>query len=517
MADLIRAFDWNTTTLGPISSWSSELVMAVNMMLASNVIATLFWGPEQYMIYNDLYRPHLGAKHPALGQTLRSAWSEVYDLVEPIFCKPFQTGVSVLAEEMPMQVLMNGDLVEKIYTLDVVPVRGETPEGSKVLGLYQTATDHTEAVQTQRKLQTTETERNDFSNDRLRFFTLAESSPDFIGMCDLEGNPFYGNPAARALVGIDSAEEFNAMSLLDFFIPEERKSIVEDFIPQVIAAGHGRKEVCFYNRKTGEAIPMNYAVFLLKDDDGQTTGFGTVSRDLRFEKASAAALIQSEKLAAVGRLASSIAHEINNPLEAVTNLIYLARQVAVKPEVHEWLGKADAELRRVSAIASQTLRFHRQSSFPKAISCADLFTTTLDLYEARLDNSGIRVEKRKRANEPVVCFEGDIRQVLSNLVTNAIDAMPRGGRLIIRSREGTDWCTGRKGLYLTVADTGTGMNAETRRKAFEAFYTTKGIGGTGLGLWISADIMARHQGRLLLRSSDNPRHHGTVMSLFLPV
>ena len=211
-----------------------------------------------------------------------------------------------------------------------------------------------------------------------------------------------------------------------------------------------------------------------------------------------------------------MAHEINNPLEAVTNLLYLSRNQAIDENVKAWLEQAEIELRRVSIIANQALRFHKQSSNPQAISCLSLFSTTLSVYEGRLLNAGIVVEKRKRANEPVECFEGDIRQVLSSLVTNAIDAMPGGGRLLVRSREGTDWRTGRRGLVLTIADTGTGIDKATQRRMYEAFFTTKGIGGSGLGLWISADIMQRHQGRILIRSSQNPFHQGTVVTLFLP-
>jgi two-component system NtrC family sensor kinase len=228
------------------------------------------------------------------------------------------------------------------------------------------------------------------------------------------------------------------------------------------------------------------------------------------------ALIQSEKLAAVGRLASSMAHEINNPLEAITNLLYLTRLKADDPEMREWLNLADQELRRISVIASQTLRFHKQSSRPRVISCQDLFSTTLSIYESRLTNANISIEKRKRAAQPVECFEGDVRQVLSNIVTNAIDAMPRGGRLLLRSREATEWKTGRKGLVLTLADTGTGMEEEAQRRRFEAFFTTKGIGGSGLGLWISADIMQRHQGSITIRSSQRTGSKGTVVALFLP-
>jgi two-component system NtrC family sensor kinase len=230
----------------------------------------------------------------------------------------------------------------------------------------------------------------------------------------------------------------------------------------------------------------------------------------------AKALMQKEKLAAVGRLASSMAHAINNPLEAVTNLLYLTQQRVHDPEVFDWLRQAERELRRVSLIANQTLRFHKQASRPRAILCTELVSQTLGQFEAKLENARITVEKRKRTKDPIVCFEGDIRQVLGNIVDNAIDSMPGGGRLLLRTREGTDWRTGRKGWVITIADTGTGMDRETRKRLFEAFFSTKGIGGSGLGLWISAEIMERHRGEIAVRSSQRAPSMGTVVALFLP-
>jgi len=250
-------------------------------------------------------------------------------------------------------------------------------------------------------------------------------------------------------------------------------------------------------------------------EDGSVRAIASATYELTHQKRAEAALIQSEKLAAVGRLASSIAHEINNPLESVMNLIYIARQHAIAPEVQTFLDLADQELRRVSVIANQTLRFHKQASRPQAITCTELFSTVLSIYEGRLKNSNISIEKRKRSERPILCFEGEIRQVLNNLVSNAIDAMNKGGRLLLRSREATDWRSGVRGLVLTVADTGAGMDAETQAKIFEAFFTTKGLQGTGLGLWISAEIIERHHGRMRVRSSQGERH-GTVFTLFLP-
>lgn len=226
---------------------------------------------------------------------------------------------------------------------------------------------------------------------------------------------------------------------------------------------------------------------------------------------------QNEKLAAVGRLASSIAHEINNPLEAVTNLLYLAKRSESQETSNEYLEVAEMELRRVSAITTQTLRFHRQSSEARAVTCSDLFGSSLTIYQGRLTNANITVVQREHPKTPILCFDGEIRQVLNNLIGNATDALSAaGGCLFLRSREGTDARSGRNGLWLTVADTGGGMSPQTLKRAFEPFYTTKGMNGTGLGLWISRDIITRHQGRLLVRSSQQPGRSGTVMTLFLP-
>jgi len=255
---------------------------------------------------------------------------------------------------------------------------------------------------------------------------------------------------------------------------------------------------------------------LIHFDCGKPSQMAGVSLDVTQKHLAEAALLQTEKLAAVGRLASSIAHEINNPLEAVTNLLYLARRSNDLSDVHEMLDTADEELRRVSIIASQTLRFHKQSTHPKEVSCLHLFAAVISMYEGKLRNSGITVERRKRAERLVHVYEGDIRQVLNNMIGNAIDAMPTGGRLLVRSRESRNWTTGEPGIVLTIADTGFGMSPETRARIFDAFFTTKGIAGTGLGLWISAGIMERHGGRIFVRSSQQSPHRGTVIALFLP-
>ena len=256
----------------------------------------------------------------------------------------------------------------------------------------------------------------------------------------------------------------------------------------------------------------------LYDPSGKPIRMAGVTMNVTERHRAQAALMQTEKLAAVGRLAASIAHEINNPLESVTNLLYLARQSKTYAEVQQYLDTAERELRRVSVISNQTLRFYRQSTNPTAVTCEQLFESTLAVFQGRLINAGITVEKRKRAKAAILCFDGEIRQVLNNLIGNAIDAMPpAGGRLLLRSLDGIEWRSGRRGLILTVADTGTGMSPAVAKKIFEAFYTTKGISGTGLGLWVSKEIVSRHQGKLTVRSTQQTDRSGTVIRLFLPL
>lgn len=250
--------------------------------------------------------------------------------------------------------------------------------------------------------------------------------------------------------------------------------------------------------------------------EGNVEAITAVVLEVTHQKKAENALIQSEKLAAVGRLASSISHEINNPLEAITNLLYLVSLSKELPDgVMSYVKTAQSELSRVCQIATQTLRFHRQAVRATHVTAADLVDAVLNLYQGRLANSGIKVEAVYATATRILCFENDIRQVLNNLIANAIDAMRQGGRLIIRAHNATE-ITGRKGIRITIADTGHGMSPEVRLRLFEPFYTTKDLNGTGLGLWISSEIVNRHQGRISFRSTQHPIHHGTIFSLFLP-
>ena len=276
-------------------------------------------------------------------------------------------------------------------------------------------------------------------------------------------------------------------------------------------------EEYLYERGDGSQAWVSLTAAPILNEGGAVTGGVVAVSDIDQQKRAEAALIQSEKLAVVGRLAASISHEINNPLEAVTNLLFLAKgSDGVPAEVKGYLEMADGELSRVSQIVSHTLRFHRQSTKPRAVSAKELLDSTLGLYSGRLANSAIVLSVRHRGTATVTCYEGEIRQTLNNLVGNAIEAMRTGGRLLIRTRDACSGKTGQPGVRISIADTGYGMPPDVRKRVFEAFYTTKGIHGTGLGLWISHGIVDKHHGLLHVRSSVQPGRSGTVFQLFLP-
>ena len=243
--------------------------------------------------------------------------------------------------------------------------------------------------------------------------------------------------------------------------------------------------------------------------------------DLSMQKRSEEMLRRTEKLAVAGRLAAAIAHEINNPLEAITNCLYLVAQSGVPEESRQFLEAAQSELNRVSQITVQTLRFHRSSMHARPTDLHELVETVLRLLNPRFHQHSIEVERQFGKVPAIVVYDGEIRQLIANLVNNAVDALQAvdGGRLVIRTEAARDWKTGAAGVYLTVADNGVGMDAATRARIFEPFFSTKEMTGTGLGLWISLEIIGKQGGKLRVhsRKTTEQRRGGTVFRVFLPV
>lgn len=230
------------------------------------------------------------------------------------------------------------------------------------------------------------------------------------------------------------------------------------------------------------------------------------------------ALLDNQKLMGIGRLAGSIAHEINNPLESITNLLYLLRtDGSLSSSARSYVELAEREMGRVAQISKQTLNFYRETQTPVRVRPADLLDEVLVLYGRRIEEKRIAVVRQYKSDVSLLVYPGEMRQVLSNLVANAIEASPFGGKLALRVRRARRWSDeGIEGVRIAVADSGCGIPADIRQHLGQLFYTTKGQRGTGLGLWVTRAIIKRYGGEIQLFSSTQPHRHGTCFSIFLP-
>jgi len=279
-------------------------------------------------------------------------------------------------------------------------------------------------------------------------------------------------------------------------------------------------EVTGMSQPDGRLWTWIVSAYPIHTTPNQVRWVGLIVMDASDRKRSEEALRKTEKLAATGRLAASIAHEINNPLEAITNLLYLLSNFAeIGPQARNYVEMAEHEVRRISEITQQTLRFYRQSTLPARANLAELLDSVLSLHRGRIRNLGITVERKYDANIDLYCFAGELRQVFANLIGNAVDAMPNGGKLLVRARRSRDWKNPeRMGVRFQVADTGSGMLPSVQKHIFEPFFTTKDITGTGLGLWVSSEIVAKHRGTVRVRSHSETLGgpSGTIFELFFP-
>jgi signal transduction histidine kinase len=229
-------------------------------------------------------------------------------------------------------------------------------------------------------------------------------------------------------------------------------------------------------------------------------------------------LRKSEKLAVAGRLAASIAHEINNPLASVTNLLYLIETSSSLDDAKKHTEVAARELARVSQIVTQMLRFYHEPSKPAYVHIPAILDSAITHYQPRLTHAEIVVEKDFRECSPILAMAGELRQVVLNLIGNALDAIGQAGTLKVRAANAREHSNGlRRGVRLTIADTGSGIQPEIRKTLFEPFVSTKGNRGTGLGLWISSEIIRKHGGTIQVKSKTLSPLSGAVFSVFLPL
>jgi PAS domain S-box-containing protein len=269
---------------------------------------------------------------------------------------------------------------------------------------------------------------------------------------------------------------------------------------------------------TGSEVFLSVNAVPLRDAAGNITMAIVTIEDITAQKQSEAALIRSEKLASVGRMAATIAHEINNPLAAVTNTLYLAKENADRPDsLRQYLEIADEELRRVAHITRQALGFYRESNAPALMSVNAVLESAVDLLKSKINAKHAVIEKQWDRDEQITAVPGELRQVFSNLLANSLDAIDEKGTIKLRVSTGAASKNRGHCVRVTVADNGKGIDASSRQHLFEPFFTTKSTIGTGLGLWVSKQIIDKHDGTIRMRSSNQGPRTGTVFSIVLPV
>ena len=342
---------------------------------------------------------------------------------------------------------------------------------------------------------------------------IVDSSDDAIISKDLNGIITSWNKAAQRMYGY-TAEEIVGRSIL-VLIPKDLHP-EEDEILRKLRAGE-RLDHYETSRvtKTGQRIDVSLTISPIKDSSGRVIGSSKIARDITARKQMERSLIQSEKLAAAGRMAATVAHEINNPLEAVLNLIYLARGSCRRySETQGYLETAEKELERVSHIARQTLGFYRDNGTPTDVMVDDLLKNVLAVYRSKLISRNIAVVYRLESHRPLTASRGELLQVFSNIVANAIDALEPGGSLDVETRQVTERDTA--GIQVVIRDEGSGIEAEHLTRIFEPFFTTKEQHGTGIGLWVAKQLIDKHGGRIEITSSTESGNSGTEVCIFLP-
>jgi len=341
---------------------------------------------------------------------------------------------------------------------------------------------------------------------------IVSSSDDVIVSKDLNGIITSWNDAASRVFGY-SAEEIVGTSILRL-IPEHLHSDEKTIIESVRA---GRRIEHFETvrlAKDGRLIDVSLTVSPIKDEEGRVIGASKILRDVSSRKRMEQSLLQAEKIAATGRMAATIAHEINNPLEAVMNLLYLLRTKVTDDDGQGFLASAEDELRRVSHITKQTLGYYREHAAASLVSVGEIVEHAIDIYDPRCIATNIAIRKTIYSSTKIVLRRGEMMQTISNLIANAIYAMPTGGTL---SLSVSDASGSEDGILLTVEDDGVGISPKDLPRVFDAFFTTRATVGTGIGLFVARQFVEGHRGRIAIESSCEPDRHGTTVRIFLPL
>ena len=381
-------------------------------------------------------------------------------------------------------------------SITIFPVKDDT---GRVIGASKIARDISE--------------RNKTDESRFRLAAVVESADDAIISKDLNGIVSSWNDGARRMFGY-AAEEMIGQPILRI-IPIELHYEEAAILARL---RRGERVDHFETRRTrkdGSTIELSVTISPIRDGSGRVIGASKIARDISDRRRIERLLIQSEKIAATGRMAAAVAHEINNPLEAVMNLIFLARQNSPPTgKAYQHLKMAEEELERVSHIARQTLGYYRDTGLPTEVFLHELIDNVLTIYRSKLLAYGISVDTQFNDLQKVLVSRGEFIQIFSNLIANALDAMPNGGLLQVSIR--TLISSGGDGIQVVVRDSGIGISSDHLGRIFEPFFTTKGDLGTGIGLWVTKQLVEKRGGQISVASNTEPGKSGTAVSLFVP-
>ena len=351
----------------------------------------------------------------------------------------------------------------------------------------------------------------DMLRERAELLDLASEA---IMVRDLRGTLQFWNSGAEALYGWKREEVLgrNVHELLQTTYPQSAIQIAQT----IAREGRWDGNLAQFTKDGHKVIVASRQAVKL-DDNGKPGALLEINRDITAQLQAEEALRKTERLAAMGRIAGIIAHEINNPLEAITNAFYLLRDHKSLDDEARYLAKlADEELVRVAHITRQTLSFYRESQQAVAFSIANILDDVLELQSRKLRLSAIVLDKKYDTQGTIIGFPSELKQVFLNLVGNAIQAMPEGGRLRVRVSEVPGNPHKLRGIRVSVCDTGSGINPADAKRLFEPFFTTKSTKGTGLGLWISKGIVQKYDGAIRFRSIRLNGARATCFSVFLP-
>ncbi|WP_158748257.1 PAS domain S-box protein [Acidobacterium sp. S8] len=623
MAETILAFDWSSTQLGSMGTWEPRLRFALDSMLGCAFPATLQWGKELILFYNDAYIELIGDHHPAaLGRPILDVFPEIGEIYEPM-ARRVLAGESIVLKDQRYRYIRHGRPEDRWFNLSYSPIHAEK---GAVVGIFAVGLDTTPSVIAEHAR----------SEAEARLKRVLETDAVGVIFFDYTGRVVEANDVFLRMVGYTREEISTQKITWRTFTPPEWVQISEQQMQNFAKTGRigpyekeyflkdgTRRWMLFAGRDLGDGTIAEYCIdiserrraeeasraseqrfralvqatadvvyqmssdwtemrqlrghdFLadtaepdrnwlqkyihpedharvhaaveeairteaifqlehrvvqadgsfgwtasravpLRNDKGEITSwFGTAS-DISLRKRTEEALLRSEKLAMLGRLAATIAHEINNPLEATINLLYLIQTSHGLPEdVLQNARAADAELKRVAHITRQSLGFYRESSGPVFVSLSELLDSSIDLLKAKITMKNAIISREWSGELVVRAVSGELRQVFSNLIANAIDAMEPGGRLRIRGsvRQCVNSSTGRC-VRVTFADSGRGISPEFRTLIFDPFFSTKGSFGTGLGLWVTKQLVVKHGGSIQMRSRCNATRSGTVFSVIL--